>query len=339
VDSVYRQTYRPIECIIVDDASTDDTGTVIDLIQASYPAAIIIRHNTNGGQGAACRTGFDASRGQYVVFMDADDVLHPDFVLTHAYVHLSSRVPAGLSSSDIFQSVDGQLVVCTGQAMNDYIMAHPQTGASLFRPVPRAPKGPWTFDQPGEDVLTGAVHVPAGYTHWCWSPGTANMYRRDAVSMFARSDELAAMRHGADAFLCVAAASLCGGVLIDRPLSTYRIHGGNTGSYQAQLTNVRAVRAESEPSKQALVCLLDFYTRNAGDVIPRLWSSETYIKLLEAIDATIGGWGEHGTLAERIAEHESALSRALGPARLATWMRRRRRKSFLRRYRWLRTRK
>ena len=58
-----------------------------------------------------------------VVFMDADDVLHPSFVLTHVYVHLSSRAHPGLSSSDIFQSVDGHIVVCTGEAMNDYIMA------------------------------------------------------------------------------------------------------------------------------------------------------------------------------------------------------------------------
>jgi hypothetical protein len=142
------------------------------------------------------------------------------------------------------------------------------------------------------------------------------------------------MRLGADAFLCLAAANLCGGVLIDRPLSTYRIHGENIGTYQAQLTNVRAVRTESEHSRQALIYLLDFYTRNACEVIPRLWTSETYIRLLESIDSAIGGWGEHGILAQRIAQHESVLSRAMGATQLSKWMRRRRAKSFARRLGW-----
>ena len=76
------------------------------------------------------------------------------------------------------------------------------------------------------------------------------MFRRDALSMFIESKEFVSLHIGADVFLCFAVGSLCGGVLIDRPLSLYRLHGGNVGSYQAQLKNVRAVRPESSFPEQ-----------------------------------------------------------------------------------------
>lgn len=324
VASVHAQTYPAIECIVVDDASSDDTPAVLDAIAAAWPAVTMIRRTENGGQGVACRTGFEASRGHYVVFMDGDDVLGPDFVASHVYVHLSARRPVGLTSSDLYQVIDGEVVLATAQAVNDYIVAHAGNAAGLFRAVEPAPAGPWTLDTPGAVLLDRLVNVPPGQVAWCWAHNTANMYRRDAVALFVRTDAFAAMRICLDAFLCTAVGHRCGGVLIDRPLSLHRLHGGNAGARQAQLVNVRDVPPERELSTIALKHLIELYVRDAVEVVPQFWGAGTYMALVDRLDDHLAGLDEPGVLLAAMARHQAALARALGSAHLAAWTERRR---------------
>ena len=74
IDSALAQTWRPLEVVVVDDGSTDESWSVIQ----RYGQRIRAIHQTNGGQGAAYNAGFAASRGQWVLFLDADDLLDPD---------------------------------------------------------------------------------------------------------------------------------------------------------------------------------------------------------------------------------------------------------------------
>lgn len=73
VDSVSRQTFRDFEVIVVDDGSTDDTPAVA----AALPEIRYIRQ-AQAGLSAARNTGWRASRGRYLVFLDADDRLLPE---------------------------------------------------------------------------------------------------------------------------------------------------------------------------------------------------------------------------------------------------------------------
>ena len=75
IDTVLQQTYRNIEVIIVDDASSDATAALF----AQYNDSRIkyIRHSTNKGGAAARNTGVLAARGEYVTFLDDDDSYHP----------------------------------------------------------------------------------------------------------------------------------------------------------------------------------------------------------------------------------------------------------------------
>jgi glycosyltransferase involved in cell wall biosynthesis len=73
VESVLAQTYSPIECIVVDDGSTDDTRQVL----AGYGDRIRAIHQVNRGPSAARNNGIAAARGRYVGFLDADDVWKP----------------------------------------------------------------------------------------------------------------------------------------------------------------------------------------------------------------------------------------------------------------------
>ncbi len=75
LDSVARQTYPTIETLVVDDASTDQTETVV----RSHPLPCsYIRNPTNSGPSAARNRAIQASSGKYVAFLDADDVWLPD---------------------------------------------------------------------------------------------------------------------------------------------------------------------------------------------------------------------------------------------------------------------
>jgi glycosyltransferase involved in cell wall biosynthesis len=73
IDSLLSQTYGPIELIVIDDASTDDTGRVLD----SYlqdPRVRIVRHTTNHGHIRTYNEGLRMARGEFVGLLSADDV-------------------------------------------------------------------------------------------------------------------------------------------------------------------------------------------------------------------------------------------------------------------------
>lgn len=78
IDSILRQDYSPIEIVLVDDGSTDNT---VSLVEARAPAARIIRQ-ANAGVGAARNTGLRAATGDFVCFLDADDGWFPGKVST-----------------------------------------------------------------------------------------------------------------------------------------------------------------------------------------------------------------------------------------------------------------
>ncbi len=77
VASVLAQDYRPIEVLIVNDGSTDETGQVAEALAARHPVAIRVLHVANGGPGVAREAGRLAARGEFVQYLDSDDLLLP----------------------------------------------------------------------------------------------------------------------------------------------------------------------------------------------------------------------------------------------------------------------
>lgn len=77
--SVLEQTLRPFEIVVVDDASTDNTGCVISKFIHSHPHIKIryFRLSINSGPSKARNIGWDNSISKYVAFLDADDTWHP----------------------------------------------------------------------------------------------------------------------------------------------------------------------------------------------------------------------------------------------------------------------
>jgi hypothetical protein len=78
VASVLVQTWRPIEIIIVDDGSKDNTRSVADDLAATHQDTIRVLSQPNGGPGVARQAGVVHARGEFIQFLDSDDLLLPN---------------------------------------------------------------------------------------------------------------------------------------------------------------------------------------------------------------------------------------------------------------------
>jgi cellulose synthase/poly-beta-1,6-N-acetylglucosamine synthase-like glycosyltransferase len=76
--SVQSQTYRNLDIVIVDDASTDGTLDAVADLAETDSRVRLIRREQNGGIPSTRNIGINASRGVYLSFLDADDLWHPD---------------------------------------------------------------------------------------------------------------------------------------------------------------------------------------------------------------------------------------------------------------------
>jgi glycosyltransferase involved in cell wall biosynthesis len=74
IESVFAQTYRPFELIVVDDGSTDGSGDVAK----RYGDALIYAYQENAGNGAARNHAVRLASGELFAFLDADDRFVPD---------------------------------------------------------------------------------------------------------------------------------------------------------------------------------------------------------------------------------------------------------------------
>ena len=79
IQSISSQTYRYLEIIPVDDGATDKTSLILDKL-AKDDQRIRVIHKRNEGVSSTRNTGLEAAKGDYVVFVDGDDYLAPDFV-------------------------------------------------------------------------------------------------------------------------------------------------------------------------------------------------------------------------------------------------------------------
>jgi len=78
IKSVLNQTFQDFELIIVDDASTDNTGIVVREFQEKDKRIKYIKHKKNKGGSTVRNTGLREARGRYIAFLDSDDGWFPE---------------------------------------------------------------------------------------------------------------------------------------------------------------------------------------------------------------------------------------------------------------------
>jgi glycosyltransferase involved in cell wall biosynthesis len=145
---------NPSEVVVIDDASTDDSISIITSFQKKYPFIRLIRHGTNLGAEAAVNSALDGVTGDYLLFAASDDFILPG-LLSQAQAALQGNPKAAFFCSEVVLIDE-----------NDKIVG--------FRPamIPRLTAG---FVSPAEVRL--AIRKSDN-----WFVGTSVVYRRRALA-------------------------------------------------------------------------------------------------------------------------------------------------------------
>ena len=98
IDSVLNQSHKNIEIYLIDDGSTDGSSELCDTYAERYSNIKVI-HKKNAGVSAARNTGLDNATGDFIMFLDGDDIIAPNAieVLLHDYENTPDCAYAGFS--------------------------------------------------------------------------------------------------------------------------------------------------------------------------------------------------------------------------------------------------
>lgn len=220
LESIKNQSYENIEIIVIDDKSIDSSVEKIKEFAKKNPDLSIklIEHSENKGQMASIQTGLLYAQGQFVSFVDSDDILIKDYARTLIRVHMSCSVA--------FAS--GQLIEI---GENDEI--HTTYSVSSFQKEKsfelKSLDDLFNIDVDNVDfrVLT-LKDAPFG--GWYWSAMSANMFRKSALELLLKYDMPENWKICADKFLLNFAHLFGGSALVYAPLVGYRRHEYNAGA-------------------------------------------------------------------------------------------------------------
>ena len=79
IASIQQQTYKNLEIIFVDDGATDESGRLCEQI-AEQDERVLVYHKENEGLSQARNDGLKQAHGDYVIFIDSDDYIHPEMI-------------------------------------------------------------------------------------------------------------------------------------------------------------------------------------------------------------------------------------------------------------------
>ena len=230
IRSVARQSLRDFECVIVDDASTDDSAAVVQrtLEELGHnPRFRQVRLPKNVGQTGATRAGLAETKAPFVSFLDSDDLWNDDFLERQLAAHLNESYAVGFTACNA-RLIDGQGALIAGAV---YWFGKDRADADRGRAF--APIDPARV--PAIDVASNAANWQRQtpyrlYTkrlvHWVWVSTSSMMFRRSLIDLVFPGDDEAFRLH-MDFYVVVMAQMVAGSLLIDEPLYSYRLHGRN----------------------------------------------------------------------------------------------------------------
>ena len=286
VSSILLQEYPHLECIVVDNSSSDDFEAVIASLQSEFTSLKVLRRKNNGGQGVAWQDGYARVSGKYVMFVDADDFLLQHAIAYHVWTHLRLPQSTGFTSSDMIQVEDDQIVLGTyfEAAFRRHCKEVALIDADSLRNLSQALQASKQFPH----LSVGGDHarllnVRRDTLSWVWSPTSANMYRKDALSLFIHAPALATFVSNADTFMNIAINAFVGSVLIDKPLSAYRLHSRNNFSTGPSLNNFANYAKSNDAASRSALLIVEYVLDNLKDFERRCLSPLILFKALNLL--------------------------------------------------------
>lgn len=257
LESIKNQTYENIEIIVVDDKSCDNSVEKIKDWAKNNPDLNIrlVEHPKNLGQMAAIQTGLKYANGQFISFVDSDDILVKDYAKTLIRVHLSSCV--AVASAQIIEIGENDEIHTT------YSISSFQKEKSFeLKSLDELLK--IDVDNVDFNVLT-TKETPFG--GWYWSAMSANMFRRASLELLLNYTNTSNWKICPDKFLLNFAHLIGGSAIVYAPLVGYRRHSSNAGESN-QVCGCRRYHSDKtsrlnvENNKKIRKDTLDFILKN-----------------------------------------------------------------------------
>ncbi|WP_197428729.1 glycosyltransferase family 2 protein [Phnomibacter ginsenosidimutans] len=129
IDSVRAQTYPHWECIVVNDASPDHTAAVADAAATTDSRIRVIHKPHNEGLAAARNTGISHANGMFILPLDADDLIHPEYLQKSLAVFYNNSA-VKVVYTDVWTFGDQSREVCRPEINMNELCHH-----NLFQPT------------------------------------------------------------------------------------------------------------------------------------------------------------------------------------------------------------
>ena len=254
IQSVADQTYKNIECVIVDDCSIDNSFATITSFLASLDDSRFrcIRLGSNLGQMAAIKAGLENTSGEFVASLDADDLWMPDFVKAHVAAHLNASFSAGISGSDTMQ-IDENGAVLEG-TFHTLIKHRSDYPAGLTKPVLAASMPSVESDSikyATEEAPDTVFYTDRALVGWHYSAMSSMMFRRSLLNVIFPSD-MSVMKICADYYMALFCHWITGSITIGQVHSYFRLHRKNNFSTNPILGGPNGAGFFSPPIKGSL---------------------------------------------------------------------------------------
>jgi len=235
---ILKQTYRPIECIIIDDCSTDNSVSVIEEFIKNHKNSDIsyklIRQETNQGQLAGFITGIKEAKGVFLGFVDADDIILPEFVNIHIQAHFRTNVAVS-SSQQIEIDKKKQINSFASHIAPRTYKKDSMLKTKNFEEVITALNSCDVFeDNISYKVISIDTHKFGG---WYWGPTSSVIFRKNVLDLFIFAENYEHWKYCADKYILNFAHLIGGSCTIYKPLTAYRRHFDNCFSTDLLLGN------------------------------------------------------------------------------------------------------
>lgn len=265
LESIKNQSYENVEIIVVDDDSKDNSVEKIkEFAKNNQDLTLkLIEHSENKGQMSAMQTGLSYTNGQFICFVDSDDILVKDYAKTLIRVHMSCSV--AFASGQLIEIGENDEIQTT------YSISSFQKEKSFEL---KSSQDLLNIDVDNVDfkVLT-LKEAPFG--GWYWSAMSANMFRKSALDLFMEYGTPENWKTCPDKFLLNFAHLLGGSAIVYAPLVGYRRHCKNAGVSIAvcgckRFHNNEATKLNIENNKKIRKDTLNFILKNQNSFNAKL---------------------------------------------------------------------
>jgi glycosyltransferase involved in cell wall biosynthesis len=259
------QSVRDIQVVVVDDASTDDSDAIVRryLTDLGDERFRYIQLASNLGQTGAIRRGLAELDTPLVCFLDADDILHEEFVARHVAAHMNADFPVALTFCDShIVDVSGHLAAGTAWWFDYSYEPRDRPIDPSHIPTIEPKTGKLTYPSNKSTTLLGQWSIDAATNSM-----TGMMIRRSFVDLvLTPSDD--DLRFGLDFYLSTFAWLLTGVIAIHEPLYDYRMHGKNQYSNGAILGGTYNSSTRSwKPIRDSVLQLIETVLRQEAGTL------------------------------------------------------------------------